>query len=135
MSKITKAIPKALAVLLLAASVTLGVCSTAQAAGWKTASGTTQIYSWLGIHDASLSVQGDYYTDGSRITSWGATRAYPNTYWPTIYWSGLSKGWTYQTSTYGDAYAHDTLNTGYKTQWITLTLESEAMTVYGLATR
>ena len=119
-----KHIPKAFVALLLAASLALGICSSAQAAGWKTASKTQHYYSWTGIHVASLGVQGDYYTNGKKITNFAGVRAYPNVYVPLASYSDVKQGWKHKTNTSGVAFAEATYKLGIKTQWIEITVQS-----------
>lgn len=123
MLKQNRTFARAVAILLLAASVALGIGATAEAA-WRTASKTENYYSWTGIHVASLGVQGDYYTNGTKITSYGAVRAYPTTYVLLTTYSDVSKRWRNKTSTSAVATAEATWTMGVKTMWVEITVQT-----------
>lgn len=134
MFRLGKTFARSIIVLMLAASVALGIGATAQAA-WKTASNTEHYYSWTGIHVASLGVQGDYYSNGKKITSFSSLRAYPNTYVPLTTYSNVTTIWRNKTSTSGVATAEATWKMGVKTQWVEVTLQTFRDSVSATATR
>lgn len=123
MLRSNRALARATTAFLLTASLALGAATTAEAA-WKCAKNTERYYSRLGIHVASLGVQGDYYSDGKKITKFDGVRAYPNTYVPLTTYSSVTKGWRNKTSTTGIAYAEATWKMGIKTYWVELTIQS-----------
>lgn len=134
MYKLGRALVRSIVAVLLAASIALGIGATAQAA-WKTASKTEHYYSWAGIHVASLGVQGDYYSNGKKITSFSSLRAYPNTYVPLTSYSNVTKVWRSTTSTSGIATAEATWKMGVKTQWVEVTVQTFRDSVSATATK
>lgn len=123
MFKLGRLLVRSITALLLAASLALGIGATAHAA-WKTASKTEHYYSWTGIHVASLGVQGDYYSNGTKITNFSSLRAYPNTYVPLTTYSDVTKVWRNKTNTSGIATAEATWKMGVKTQWVEVTVQT-----------
>ena len=109
----------------IAAALTLTAMPNAEAAaGYRTASNSFTVKSWVGIPVYTMGVKADYYSNGSRITNHYTARANTATHYPG--WSVQSKSaaWTYKASTYSIVTAWATFFYGLDTQWVKVGIQS-----------
>lgn len=120
----------------IAAALTLTALPSAEAApGYRTASNSFVVKSWVGIPVYTMGVRADYYSNGSRITGHYGPAAATATHYPGWSVQSRSAAWTYKGSTSSIVTAHATFFYGLDTQWVKIGIQSYDETIRATAYR